>query len=93
MKYVMLRHANGRLLAVMGVGENATHANLAAGFLGTVPVSAGFVRFDERGTAEVYGRSDSLCLWPHSDDARFLTAFYRTSTAGAPSLNTQKIPA
>lgn len=93
MKYVILRHATGGLLAIMGLGQDATHQQLAAAFPGYMPVSAGFVRFEANGAADVFGYSQSLAMTPHADDARFLSAFYRTGTAGAPSLSAHTTPA
>jgi|GEM_PF-3535843 len=93
MKYVIFEKAAGGLFAVLGLGIGANHDALAAGFTSMRPVSAGRVRFSDTGLAEVYGHSESLNLVPHADDARFLTAFYRTETGSAPSFSAQKISA
>lgn len=90
MKYVMLRHLDGTLFAVMALGLKARHSNMAAAWPGLQVVGAGFVKFHENGEAETYGFSQSLNRTPDANDARWLTIMYR---AGLPTARPWARPA
>lgn len=84
MKYVVLKHPQTGATSIV-FGLMISHAEIAAHYLaaGYIPQSAGHVRFLERGLFETLGRSDSLALEPHPDDARLIAAMYASNLKSA----------
>jgi len=78
MKYVVFQHEATGQMEIRLTLAPTTHKQLAQEVapFGLKPVSAGFARFLPDGRFEACGRSTSLGLAPHADDARLLSAFY-----------------